>query len=62
MYISATRLQAPITLVGFTALSVEIITNERTPYSSARSARWNVASAVFLTASPGLASISGTCL
>ena len=49
-------------LVGFTALSVEIITNSCTPYSSASSANCRVPSTLFLIASPGLYSIIGTCL
>ena len=35
MTISASRLVAPITLVGLTALSVDICTNRLTPYSAA---------------------------
>ena len=61
-YSSATRLQAPITLVGLTALSVEIITNESVWYSMARSASRRVAVTMFRTASWGCRSISGTCL
>ena len=37
-YISASRLVAPITLLGFTALSVEIMMNFFTPYFNAVSA------------------------
>ena len=51
-----------MTLVGLTALSVEIITNEFTSNSSARSASRRVATVMFLTASPMFDSISGTCL
>ena len=39
MYISAMRLVAPMTLVGLTALSVQIITKGSTPYLSAASAQ-----------------------
>ena len=38
--ISAARLVAPITLVGFTALSVLISTKRSTPASAAASAAW----------------------
>ena len=51
-----------MTLVGLTALSVEIITNASTPLSMASSTRVLVPKTLFLTASPGLASIIGTCL
>ena len=61
-YCSASRLQEPITLVGFTALSVEIITSAFAPCSSARSTRLRVASTMFFTASPQCDSMSGTCL
>ena len=61
-YISARRLQAPMTQAGLTALSVEIITNASTPLSMASSTRVLVPKTLFLTASPGLASIIGTCL
>src|SRR5690606_25432251 len=37
-YFSAIRFEAPITLLGFTALSVETITNLSTLYSQAKSA------------------------
>ena len=37
MYISAMRLEAPITLVGFTALSVDTITKRPIPYFTERS-------------------------
>ena len=51
-----------MTLVGLTALSVEIITNASTPQRMASSTRVRVPKTLFLTASPGLASIIGTCL
>ena len=62
MYISAMRLEPPMMLVGLTALSVEIMTNSSTPYWSAASATSAVPRTLFLMASPGLSSISGTCL
>ena len=60
--ISQILLVAPMTLVGLTALSVEIITNLPTPYLSAIFATFHVPTTLFLTASFGLSSISGTCL
>ena len=60
--ISHTRLVAPITLVGFTALSVEISTNRSAPYRSAELATLKVPNTLFFTASSGLSSIRGTCL
>ena len=62
MSISHTRLAAPITLVGFTALSVEMSTNLPTQCRSAASSRLRVPTTLFSTASRGLASSSGTCL
>ena len=53
---------APIILVGFTALSVEININLFTPYFSAQLATLYVPNTLFLIASNGLVSISGTCL
>ena len=61
-YISQMRFEHPITLVGFTALSVDTITNLRVPYSTARSAMTLVPFTLFTTASYGLSSIMGTCL
>ncbi len=61
--ISASRLLAPMTLVGFTALSVEIITNLSTPLACAAAATIWVPSTLLRTASQALVvSISGTCL
>ena len=60
--ISAMRLVAPMTLVGLTALSVEIITKRSTPNSLDTRARLWVPNTLFLTASQGLCSMSGTCL
>jgi hypothetical protein len=56
-------LLAPITLVGLTALSVEINTNSPVPAASAARATVSVPCTLFFTASQALAhSISGTCL
>ena len=60
--ISHSRLLAPIMLVGFTALSVLMSTNRRAPYFRAANAVLYVPSTLFLMASLGLPSISGTCL
>ena len=51
-----------MTLVGFTALSVEIITNLYTPYFNAMSATLRVPITLARMASEGLISIIGTCL
>src|SRR5690606_24503342 len=61
-YISAALLEAPITLVGFTALSVETITNFWTSYFTERFARLMVPPILTYTASCGFFSINGTCL
>ena len=61
-YISASRLVAPITLLGFTALSVEIMMNFFTSYFSAISAMMLVPKTLVRTASHGYFSIMGTCL
>jgi len=47
---------------GLTALSVEIWTNSSAPTSRAASAMLRVPKMLFLIASQGLSSISGTCL
>ena len=60
--ISHIRFVAPITFVGLTALSVEIIVNFSTPYFSETSTIFNVPNTLFLTDSQQLCSISGTCL
>ena len=60
--ISASLLEAPMILVGFTALSVEIRTNLLLPYLSAHSATFKVPNTLFFIASIGLCSIKGTCL
>jgi hypothetical protein len=52
----------PITVLAFTALSVEMSTKRSTPSSAARSAMFRVASVLLRTASIGFDSISGTCL
>ena len=59
---SQQRLVAPMTLVGLTALSVEIMTNFSTPCLSAICATLSVPKMLFLQASSGLVSIKGTCL
>ena len=51
-----------MTLVGFTALSVEIITKRVDAAAAAGSARHRVPSTLFFTASHGFSSMSGTCL
>ena len=48
--------------VGFTALSVEIMTNFFVWFCAAAIAVFQVPNTLFLTASLGLSSISGTCL
>ena len=60
--ISQSLFVAPITLVGFTALSVEIKTNFSTLYWLASCAIFNVPITLFFIASDGLSSIKGTCL
>ncbi len=59
---SPTLLVAPITLVGFTALSVEIIRKRDTPCRTAARASTHVPPTLFFTASHGLDSMRGTCL
>ena len=59
---SASALEAPMTVAGSTALSVETRMNVRTPESPATRAITRVASALLRTASTGLLSISPTCL
>ena len=59
---SPSRLVAPMTLVGRTALSVDMKTKRATPMLSATRARLCVPSTFVFTASPGALSISGTCL
>ena len=60
-YISASRLDAPMTLVGFTALSVEISTIASAPVARAASATWRVPAALVSRPSNGFASTIGTC-
>ena len=55
-YISASRFDAPMTLVGFTALSVEISTIACAPAARAASATWRVPAALVSRPSSGLAS------
>ena len=52
----------PITLLGLTALSVEMGTKIRVRYEIATSASRRVPTTLFSTASPGWASIMGTRL
>ena len=59
---SASAFDAPITVAGDTALSVETRTNAFTPVSPAIRATSRVASALLRTASTGLDSIRPTCL
>ena len=61
-YISARRLVAPMTLVGFTALSVETMINRLTPYLTAREATCMVPFTLLTTAVQGSSSMMGTCL
>src|SRR5271157_4077721 len=61
-YISASRLEAPITLDGFTALSVEISTIAVAPAARAASATCLVPTALVSSPSSGLSSTIGTCL
>ena len=60
--ISATRLLAPMTLDGRTALSVETRTNRSTPAATLASRRARVPPMLTWTASDGWSSIIGTCL
>ena len=62
VFLSVTLFVAPITFAGFTALSVEMLTKRLTPKSIAVFATLYVPKMLFLTASFGLSSISGTCL
>ena len=59
---SASAFEAPITVAGATALSVETSTKRPTSRSPATCATTRVAIALLRTASTGLASISPTCL
>ncbi len=59
---SASALEAPITVAGATALSVDTSTKRSTPSSPHTCAITRVAIALLRTASTGLASISPTCL
>ena len=60
--ISVTRLLAPITELGRTALSVETSTNASTALRCAASASAMVPRTLFFTASQGFFSIISTCL
>jgi hypothetical protein len=59
---SAIRFVAPSTLVGLTALSVEMSTNLRTPCCAAHWATRSVPTTLFHTASDTFVSSIGTCL
>src|SRR4029077_15673560 len=59
---SQTRLVAPITLVGLTALSEEIIERLRTLWQRAAHTRFQVPRMLLRTASSTCDSIMGTCL
>ena len=59
---SANHLDAPITLAGLTALSVEISTNRSTPVARAASARFAVPMTLVRRASSGWSSRMSTCL
>ena len=59
---SAIAFEAPITVRGLTALSVDTSTNRSAPATAAVSAVTRVAMALLRTASSGFVSISGTCL
>ena len=61
-YSSARRLVAPITEVGFTALSEEIMTKRPTPAATEASAIDLVPNTLLVTAWAGWSSMSGTCL
>ncbi|MNW16867.1 hypothetical protein D3C71_2158710 [compost metagenome] len=59
---SARRLVEPMTLVGRTALSVEMSTKHLTPLAMAALAMLKVPNTLLRTPSIGLCSTSGTCL
>ena len=59
---SAIAFEAPMTVRGLTALSVEIRTKRSQPAAAAVSAVTRVAIALLRTASSGFISISATCL
>ena len=59
---SASAFDAPMTVAGLTALSVETSTKRSAPASPAAAATMRVATALLRTASTGFSSISGTCL
>ena len=58
----ATFLLAPIILVGFTTLSVEIMINWLIPVDKLACNRFRVPITLLIMASVGLSSIKGTCL
>ncbi|KAF5048284.1 hypothetical protein DSECCO2_451650 [anaerobic digester metagenome] len=59
---SATRLDAPMTLVGRTALSVDTSTKRSTPCRTEASMTVREPTMLFVTACQGLSSSMGTCL
>jgi hypothetical protein len=59
---SAKRFVAPITLVGLTALSVEIKVNDSQRLAMAEFSKVAVPNTLFVTATNALASTNGTCL
>jgi hypothetical protein len=59
---SASHLDAPITLEGLTALSVEMNTKRSTPVATAASTTFRVPNTLVADASTGWASSTGTCL
>ncbi|MNT81776.1 hypothetical protein D3C72_2214070 [compost metagenome] len=59
---SAMRFEAPITLVGRTALSVDTSTKYSTADSIAARAMFRVPKTLFMMPSAALHSTSGTCL
>src|SRR5690606_16758915 len=61
-YFSAIRLLAPITLLGFTALSVDTITKRSALYFNDRSAMYLLPKTFVNIACCGFISIKGTCL
>jgi len=59
---SVTRLLAPMTLVGRTALSVDTSTKRSTPLSTAACMAARVPRMLLVTADQGFSSSMGTCL
>ena len=59
---SASHFDAPMTLAGLMALSVEMNTNRSVPADTAASARLAVPRTLVVNASAGCSSSTGTCL